>query len=154
MQLSIKASSEKAEFNALSHTHTPTNTHTHTPERLPPQSLLSTWCVSIFYKGDRWEQKWPALSACPLKELSSHAVPGHSGCGWLLGGEDVASSQVKSNFVPRKLHFHFLLPPSHSAPLKHEDKWIALAWQDIHLQLSCPTWVICDSLLPPSWTTA
>ena len=93
------------------------HTHTHTPS-----SPQSTQCISLFYADNRWEQKWPGLSASPsYKETPGHTVPGHCGRGWLLRGEDVASSQVKSNFVSRKFHLHFLLPPSLLDPLRHTD---------------------------------
>ena len=107
-----------AEVNDQTHTHT--HTHTYKVSSSPPstQHLLCT---------EQMGAEMASSVSCPLKETPSHAVPGHSGCGWLLGGEDVASSKVKSNFVSRKFHFHFLLPPFHSATLTHEDKSNTLA---------------------------
>ena len=148
MQLKITASPEEAkgnrgsEFDGL--------THIHTWAHKCPSSPQPMQCVSLFCMDNRWEQKWPGLSASPsCKETLGRTVPGHRGRGWLLCGEDVASSQVKSNFVSRKFHLHFLLPPSHLAPLRHADNSNMLACTG---HLLTPRWLtyIC-LLLPPSW---
>lgn len=84
-----------------------------------------------------------------MTETPGHTVPGHRGRGWLLRGEDVASSQVKSNFVSRKFHLHFLLPPSHSAPLRHTDNSNTSTCTG-HLLIT--RWLTYSCLLlPPSW---
>lgn len=125
------------------------HTHTHTRAHKCPSSPQSMQCISLFYMDNRWEQKWPGLSASPsYKETLGCTVPGHRGRGWLLCGEDVASSQVKSNFVSRKFHLHFLLPPSHLAPLRHADNSNTLACTG-HLLTAC--WLTYICLLPPSW---
>lgn len=61
------------------------------------------------------------VTSLALEGNSCHALPGHRGGGWLLCGEDVASSKVKSDSVSRKFHLHTLLPPSHSGPLVQAD---------------------------------
>lgn len=84
-----------------------------------------------------------------MTETPGHTVPGHRGRGWLLRGEDVASSQVKSNFVSRKFHLHFLLPPSHLAPLRHTDNSNTSTCTG---HLLTTRWLTYSCLLlPPSW---
>lgn len=58
---------------------------------------------------------------------TSHALPGCGGCAWLLCGEDVASSKVKSNFISRKFHLNTLLSPCQLRPLRQVDESHTLA---------------------------
>lgn len=66
MQLSIKASSEKAEFNALSHTHTPTNTHTHPRASSSPVSTLHVMHQHLL-QGEQMGTEMTSFVSLPLK---------------------------------------------------------------------------------------
>lgn len=73
----------------------------------------------------------PLPAMHPLKD--THAVPVCCGCVWLLCGEDVASSKVKSNFISRKFHVNALLSPCHLRPLRQGDTQNTLAPQCVDL---------------------